>query len=228
MIRMDMSEFQNTEDIARFIGGENTGGMLTTAVREDPFSLILLDELEKAHPNILTLFLQVLDEGWLTDGLGRKVDFKNTIIIATSNAGAEFIRQSVQQGKDLASMKDELIDKLLESGIYRPEFINRFDSVVIFKPLSKDNLLAISHLQLKKLAGNLKDKGIQLEITTELKQKIVGLSYKPEFGAREMKRVIQDKVENVLARAILTGELKRGSRVIINASDFTLEISSIR
>lgn len=228
MIRMDMSEFQNTQDIQRFIGDENTPGMLTTAVREDPFSLILLDELEKAHPNILTLFLQVLDEGWLTDGLGRKVDFKNTIIIATSNAGAEFIRQSVKQGRDLASMKDELVDYLLKSGIYRPEFINRFDSVVIFKPLSKENLLAISQLQLKKLKDNLKDKGIQFEITAELKQKIVELSYKPEFGAREMKRVIQDKVENVLARAILTGELKRGSQVIINAADFTLQISPIR
>ena len=228
MIRMDMSEFQNTDDIQRFIGGEDTEGMLTTAVREDPFSLVLLDELEKAHPNILTLFLQVLDEGWLTDGLGRKVDFKNTIIIATSNAGAEFIRQSVQQGRDLASMKDELVDNLLEQGIYRPEFINRFDSVVIFAPLSRENLLAISHLQLKKLADNLKDKGIKLEITEDLKQKIVELSYKPEFGAREMKRVIQDKVENVLANAMLAGELKRGSKVIVNSSDFTLQISNIR
>ncbi|NQU82811.1 MAG: ATP-dependent Clp protease ATP-binding subunit [Parcubacteria group bacterium] len=228
MIRLDMSEFQNSEDVKRFLGGEGAEGMLTTAVRENPFSLVLLDELEKAHPNILTLFLQVLDEGWLTDGLGRKVDFKNTIVIATSNAGAELIRQKVQQGSGTGLVKDELVDYLLKEGIYRPEFINRFDAVVVFGPLSKEHLFDIAGLKLNKLAKGLLNKGIKLEITPELKQKIVELSYKPEFGAREMNRVIQDRVENVLARAMLSGELQRGHRVALDSNTFSLIINNIR
>ncbi len=225
IIRLDMSEFQNTEDVKRFIGSEQEPGLLTTPVKESPFSLVLLDELEKAHPNILNLFLQVLDEGWITDGLGRKIDFKNTIVIATSNAGAEMIRQMVQEGKDEAALKKELQEYILREGIFRPEFVNRFDSVVVFRPLSKQNLLDIAQLSLMKLSKSLADKGIKLEITKELKEKIVDLSYSPQFGAREMKRVIQDRLEDVLAKAMLSGELKRGSRLSIDPNDFRLIIS---
>lgn len=228
MIRLDMSEFQNTSDVQRFIGSDEIQGVLTTQVKEDPFSLVLLDELEKAHPNILTLFLQVLDEGFLTDGLGRKINFKNTIIISTSNAGSLLIRQKVQQEKNFSLIKDDLIDYLLEQGIYRPEFINRFDAVVVFGPLSREHLLDIAGLKLNKLANGLVDKGIKFEQTLELKQKIVELSYKPEFGAREMNRVIQDKVENVLARAILSGTLRRGHRVTLDSNNFNLIIDNIR
>jgi ATP-dependent Clp protease ATP-binding subunit ClpC len=224
MIRLDMSEFQNIDDIKRLIGSEKGEGLLTTPVRENPFSLVLLDEIEKAHPNILNLFLQVLDEGWLTAGDGRKVDFKNTIIIATSNAGAEIIREDIKKDKKLDIVKEDLLDFLLKKGIFRPEFINRFDAVVVFKPLTKENLLAISHLMLKKLAENLKDKGIEFEITQDLKEKIVDLGYSPQFGAREMRRVLQDKVENVLAEAILSGKLKRGNKVKVNPEDFSLII----
>ncbi|PIU14159.1 hypothetical protein COT20_02960 [bacterium (Candidatus Gribaldobacteria) CG08_land_8_20_14_0_20_39_15] len=224
MIRLDMSEFQNIEDVKRFIGSETEPGLLTTPVKDRPFSLVLLDELEKAHANVLNLFLQVLDEGWLTDGLGRRIDFKNTIIIATSNAGAEMIRQTIQEGKNEQTLKKELLEYVLKQGIFRPEFINRFDALVVFKPLTKENLLDIAKLQLTKLAKGLADKGIKFEFTRDLREKIVELSYSPQFGAREMKRVLQDKLENVLAKAILSGQLKRGSKVEVNPIDFQLII----
>ena len=224
MIRLDMSEFQSVDDIPRLLGSPGQEGFLTTQVRKRPFSLILLDEIEKAHPNILNLFLQVLDEGHLTDGLGRKVDFKNSIIIATSNAGYKIILKSLQE-KDWVGVKQSLLDFLFEEGTFRPEFINRFDAMVVFKPLTKDNLLAIAGLMLNKLKKNLKEKEIEFIINEPLKNKIVELGYNPTFGARYMSRVIQDKVENVLASAILSGEVKRGSRVEINAVDFKLKVN---
>ena len=225
MIRLDMSEFQNVGDIPRLIGSPGQEGLLTTAVRESPFSLILLDEIEKAHPNILNLFLQVLDEGHLTDGLGRKVDFKNTIIIATSNAGAEIIWKDIRENKKLEIIKEDLLDVLFEKAIFRPEFINRFDAVTVFKPLSKENLLDIAELMLQKIKKNLAQKDIEFIITQPLKEKIAELGYDPTFGARQMKRVIQDKVENILAQAILSGELKRGNRAEIDPEEFKLKIN---
>ncbi len=215
MIRMDMSEFQSVKDVKRIIGASGESGLLTTAVKENPFSLILLDEIEKAHPNILNLFLQMIDEGWLTDGMGRKIKFQNTIIIATSNAGAELIRQDIEKDRKLDIIKNELLDYLFKEKIFRPEFINRFDGVVVFKPLSRQNLMDISVLMLGKIVSGLKDKGINLEITEKLKKRIVELSYSPQFGAREMKRVIQNKIENLLATALLSGDIKRGDRIII-------------
>jgi len=225
MIRLDMSEFQDIKDIPRLIGSSDGTGLLTMPVRENPFSLILLDEIEKAHPNILNLFLQVLDEGHLTDGLGRKINFKNTIIIATSNAGYKVILKSLEEKKGWLGVKQRLLDYLFENRILRPEFINRFDAVVIFSPLSKDNLLDISQLMLGKLKKNLQEKGIELIITQALKEKIVELSYSPVFGAREMRRVIQDKVENVLASALLSKELPRGSKVEIDPEGFKLVVN---
>ncbi|MDI6882851.1 MAG: ATP-dependent Clp protease ATP-binding subunit [Patescibacteria group bacterium] len=224
MIRLDMSEFQNISDIERLIGSERQGGLLTTPVRENPFSVVLLDELEKAHPNILNLFLQVLDEGQITDGRGRKVDFKNTIIIGTSNAGAEVIREDIRHDRKLDIVRDDLLDFLFKEGIFRPEFINRFDAQVLFKPLSRENLLGVAGLMLSKLAKILKEKGIELEITQALKEKIATLGYNPVFGAREMRRVLQDKVGNLLAEALLSGKLKRGDRVEVDPKEFKLII----
>jgi ATP-dependent Clp protease ATP-binding subunit ClpC len=229
MIRLDMSEFQNIEDIPRLLGSPGEEGLLTTPVRENPFSLVLLDEFEKAHPNILNLFLQVLDEGHLTDGLGRKVDFKNTIVIATSNAGYQLIfkaskpvRNKISNGlkkenHPFQEMREELINFLVENGIFRPELLNRFDAVVLFKPLSKEDLSAISELMLKKIQKKLKEKEIEFLISQPLKEKIAELSYTPEFGARQMERVIEDKIGNVLAQAILSGEIKRGEKIEINS-----------
>ncbi|MFH1509569.1 MAG: ATP-dependent Clp protease ATP-binding subunit [Candidatus Nealsonbacteria bacterium] len=224
MIRLDMSEYQNVNDIPRLLGSPGEEGMLTTKIRENPFSLLLLDEIEKAHPNILNLFLQVLDEGFLTDGLGRKVDFKNCIIIATSNAGYRIILKALKEKTEWVKVKREILDYLFEEGLFRPEFINRFDSMVLFQPLSQNNLLGIAELMLGKLKNNLKEQGIELIITESLKEKIAELGYNPTFGARQMRRVIQDKVENVLAFALLSKEIKRGDKVEINSNDFSLKI----
>jgi len=225
MIRLDMSEFQNTEDVHRLLGSPTEQGLLTTPVRENPFSLVLLDEIEKAHPHILNLFLQVTDEGHITDGLGRKVDFSNTIIIATSNAGAQIIWEDIRLNKKLDIIKEELLSELFKQKVFRPEFINRFDAAVIFKPLTKENLLGIAELLLQKLRKNLSQKDIEFIITEPLKEKIVELGYKPAFGARPMRRAIQDKIEDVLAEAILAGKLKRGYRVQINPQNFSLIIN---
>jgi ATP-dependent Clp protease ATP-binding subunit ClpC len=225
MIRLDMSEFQNISDIPRLISSPGEEGLLTTKVRENPFSLILLDEIEKAHSNILNLFLQVFDEGFLTDGLGRKVDFKNSIIIATSNAGYQIILEALKQKTEWSQVKEKLLDYLFEKGIFRPEFINRFDAVVVFKPLTKENLLAISELLLQKIKKNLAQKEIEFIITEPLKEKIVELSYEPKFGARNMQRVIQDKIGNPLASAILSGQLRKGERVTIDPEEFRLIIN---
>jgi ATP-dependent Clp protease ATP-binding subunit ClpC len=225
MIRLDMSEFQNLSDIPRLIGGTDQEGLLTTSVRERPFSLILLDEFEKAHPKILNLFLQVFDEGHLTDGMGRKVNFKNTIIIATSNAGAEIIWEKLKEEKKLEIVKEDLLSYLIQNRIFSPELLNRFDGVIIFKPLTKENLLKIAELLLRKIQKQLKEKNIDFVITDSLKEKIVELSFDPKFGAREMQRVIQEKVGNVLAKAIISGELKRGQRITIDAENFELKIN---
>jgi ATP-dependent Clp protease ATP-binding subunit ClpC len=225
MIRLDMSEFQNLSDIPRFLGGPGEEGLLTTPVREKPFSLILLDEFEKAHPKILNLFLQIFDEGWVTDGMGRRVDFKNTIIIATSNAGAEIIWEKLKETKKMEIVKEELLSRLIKNKIFTPELLNRFDGVIIFKPLTKEDLLQIADLLLNKLKKKLKEKEINLIITQPLKEKIVELSYDPKFGARQMQRVIQDKVGNVLAKAILSGQIQKGNNLEIDPTNFEIKIN---
>ena len=225
MIRLDMSEFQSAADIPQLLGAPGEEGLLTTQVRKRPFSLILLDEIEKAHAHVLNLFLQILDEGHVTDGLGRKVDFKNSIIIATSNAGYQIILEALREKTEWFKVKQKLLDRLFEEGIFRPEFINRFDAMVVFRPLSKENLLAIADLMLKKLKKNLKEKEIDFVITEPLKERIAELGYDPTFGARQMRRVIQDKIENVLAQAILSGQIKRGGRAKIDPDSFKLIVN---
>jgi len=224
MVRLDMSEFQNLEDIPRLIGAPGQEGLLITQVRENPFSLVLLDELEKAHANILNLFLQILDEGYITDGLGRKIDFRNTIIIATSNAGYKVILEALKQGKQMPTIKEELLDHLFQEGVFRPEFINRFDAVVIFKSLSPQNLLDITQIQLQKIKDGLANKNIEFLITPELTRKIVELGYDITFGARNIKRVIQDRVENSLAEALLRGDIKRGDIITVDSKDFSVDL----
>ena len=213
MIRLDMSEFQSMEDIPRLMGSVGQEGLLITPVRENPFSLILLDEIEKAHPNVLNLFLQVLDEGFLTDGMGRKIDFQNTIIIATSNAGAEIIWEDVRKNKKLNIIKEELFSFFFKEKVFRPEFLNRFDGVVIFTPLTRSNLVDIADILLEKLKKNLKEKEITFLASPSIKEKIVDLGYNPTFGARDMKRVVQDKIENILAIALLQKKIQKGDIV---------------
>lgn len=224
MVRLDMSEFQQVKDIDRLLGSVEEPGLLTDSISENPFSLLLLDEFEKAHANILNLFLQIFDEGYVTDGTGRKVDFKNTIIIATSNAGYQIILEAIKEKAEWGTVKEKILDYLYKEGKFRPELINRFDAVVVFRPLTKENLLDIAQLLLSKLHKNLKEKGIEFVITEPLKEKIVELGYNPLYGAREMRRVIQDKVENVLAQALIAGKISGGNKVKVNPQNFELII----
>jgi ATP-dependent Clp protease ATP-binding subunit ClpC len=220
--RIDMSEFQSISDISRLIGSSSNEGILTSGVREDPFSLILLDEIEKSHPDILNLFLQVLDEGHLTDGMGRKVDFQNAMLIATSNAGYQTILNAVEKNEDWGETKSKILKNLFSKGVFRPEFVNRFDEVILFKSLTKEDLVLIAGLQLQKLVNTLKEKEINFTVTEELKKKIVDISYDPVFGAREMQRAIQNNIGDVLSSAILKEEIKSGDSFLINAEDFSI------
>ena len=225
MIRVDMSEYQEASSIYRLIGSppaagsEGERGQLTTAVADNPFSLILLDEIEKAHPNILTLFLQVFDDGRLTDSTGRTVDFTNSIIISTSNAGSELIRQNIQNKISGEPMKKSLLDYLQTKGIFKPEFLNRFDAVVAFHPLSQDQILQVANLMLDQLASRMSEKEITLSFTKGAIEMLAKEGFDPVYGARPMRRVIQDKVENALAQSMLAGKIPRGSRVTIEEGD---------
>jgi len=227
MIRVDMSEYQEQSSIYRLIGSppsagkEGEKGQLTTAVMDKPFSLILLDEIEKAHPDLLTLFLQVFDDGRLTDGTGQVVDFTNTIIISTSNAGSELIRQAINKNIPYDSLKKILLEYLQKQGIFRPEFLNRFDEVVAFHPLTAENIVKVAELMLKDLAARMAEKEINLKFTDAATQKLAKLGFDPVYGARPMRRAIQDKVENALAESILSGKTQRGASILIDEKDIT-------
>lgn len=219
MIRLDMSEYQGVTSIDRLIGTvQNPNGVLTTAISEKPFSLILLDELEKADKNILNIFLQVFEDGRLTDPRGKVLDFTNAIIIATSNAGSEMIREKISQGAT-ANLKELLIENLQQQGIFTPEFLNRFDAVVVFKPLTSSELSQVAQLMINQLNLQLKDKSITVTVAPDALQKLCELGYEPQFGARPMRRVIQEKIENLLAKKMLSGEVGEQQTVQINLSD---------
>ncbi len=217
MIRLDMSEYQHPDSVKKMIGdARGIRGYLTEAVRRSPFSLILLDEFEKSHPDILNLFLQVMDDGRLTDGQGRTIDFTSSIIIATSNVGAVFIQEQITAGIDVERIKQVLIDEHLNK-VIRPELINRFDGVIVFKPLSRANVVDIAKLMLNNIGKMLKTKGIGLRVEEEGACKLAGQGFDPKFGARPLRRLLQKKVENIIANKILAGELKRRDTVVINA-----------
>jgi ATP-dependent Clp protease ATP-binding subunit ClpC len=218
MIRLDMSEYQEEASIKKMIGdSDGTKGYLTEAVRQKPFSLILLDEFEKANPKIFNLFLQVMDDGRLTDGGGQTIDFTNSIIIATSNAGSNYIEDEIVKGTPIEEIKNSLINEQL-SQMMRPELINRFDGIIVFKPLSENDIIAIARLMLADVAGMLKVKGIELEISDAGLAQIAHLGYDPKFGARPLRRLIQDKIEDNIAKKILGNELQRRDTLVINDS----------
>lgn len=218
MVRLDMSEYQDRRSIDRLIGaaGDSKGGLLTEAVRLKPFSLILLDELEKAHPDLLTLFLQVLDDGRLTDGIGRTVDFTHTIVIATSNASSTFIQDAVKQGQTLDQIKTNLLEHELR-GTFRPEFLNRFDGVIVFSPLTIDDVTRIAWLLMNQVTKRLEDKGIAFQADDLAVEALAKAGFDPLYGARPLRRIIQERVENQLADALLKGELPRGSKVFLQS-----------
>ena len=222
MIRLDMSEFQTPEAVARLIGSEamNMPGQLTDLIKEHPFSILLLDELEKAYPQALDLFLQVLDEGFITDAHGSKVSFRNTIIIATSNAGATIIREGMAAGLDISEIRKQVMDSIVENNIYRPEFLNRFDGVIFFEPLSDTELLRVTELKLRDFANRLKaEKNIAIEFAPGVAEKIVATGYEPEFGARSINRYIEDTIEDAVVNQIIAGTVAPGGTLSVSADD---------
>ena len=221
MIRFDMSEYQTKESIYRLIGDEQGGsGLLSQAIFENPHSLVLFDEIEKAEPSILNLFLQMLDEGFITDTVGRKIIFSDTIIIATSNAGSEFIREAVKKNVTYEEMKTSLMEELQQKGIFRPEFINRFTSIILFSPLSTEQMREVAKMMIDRLKIRLeKEKEIKLDISQAAIAELALKGYSPEFGARALERTIQESLENVLAKKMISGEVSRGETVVIGRED---------
>lgn len=219
MVRFDMTEYQDKDSFVRFIGSpEGTvPGALTEAIRKRPFALILLDEFEKAFPDILDLFLQVLDDGRLTDASGRTVDFQNTIIIATSNAHSDIINDSLSKGDSMASIAGYLKKRLTD--VFKPELLNRFSRIVVFRNLNMDEVTAIANLELKKLSGSLSERGIALEFGPGAAELIAKAGYEPAFGARPLRRAIDDKIKAPLAAYLLKTNPPRGSKIFISGSD---------
>jgi ATP-dependent Clp protease ATP-binding subunit ClpC len=216
MIRIDMSEYQHPDSIKKMIGdAQGAIGYLTEKVRKTPFSLILLDEIEKAHGDILNLFLQVMDDGRLTDGQGRTIDFTNSIIIATSNAGALYIQEEVLKGTDIETIKRVLMNKHLNK-VMRPELVNRFDGVIVFEPLSMENVVDIAKLMLASIGKMLETKGVKFQVDEKGVRVLAGLGYDPKFGARPLRRLLQEKIEDEIANLILSEELKRRDTLVIN------------
>ncbi len=217
LVRVDMSEYQYPDSIRKMIGDvDGNLGYLTEAVRKKPFSLILLDEIEKAHPDILNLFLQLFDDGRLTDGQGLTISFTESIIIATSNIGALYIQEQIRAKTSINIIKQELIDNQLNKYM-RPELVNRFDGIIVFKPLSEEDVLAIATIMLKKIKKNLADKGINLKADKDGVAILAHEGYDPKFGARPLRRLLQDKIEDNIANKLLSGELKRRDTVLINS-----------
>lgn len=216
MIRLDMSEYQDKTSIYRLIGapGEKGTGILTEAVRRHPFALLLLDEIEKADKDILNLFLQVMDDGRLTDSTGKVVDFTNAIIIATSNAGTLYVQEQIRAGLSDEAIKDRLLHGELKQ-YFRPEFLNRFDGIVLFKSLGLEDIKKIAGLMLKRVAKDLDSKGVELIVEPAALDFLAKVGFDPEFGARPMRRALQERVENQLAEMLLSGSLKRRDKLVI-------------
>ncbi len=224
MVRLDMSEYQDASSISRLIGaapglaGSDAGGQLTEAVRKRPFALLLLDEFEKAHSDVHNVFLQVFDDGRLTDSSGRVIDFTNTIIIATSNAGAKMIQDGILQNRKIEDIRVDMMKNILPS-IFKPELINRFDGVILFKPLTLENVNQIAARMLAKIRDQLVAQDIEFKITSEAVAKISQIGFDPVYGARPLKRAIQDKIENPIAGKILRGEINKGETLVIREID---------
>lgn len=216
MVRLDMSEYQEASSINRLLGtpGSQAGGLLTEAVRKQPFAIVLLDELEKAHPDILNVFLQVFDDGRLTDSSGRTIDFTNVIIICTSNAGTQYIQDAVGRGEALAQIKTHVVEEELR-GVYRPELLNRFDGIIVFKPLAQEDVLEITKLFMKAVASRLDPKGIGFRAEDAAVAELATKGFDPKFGARPLRRLVQEEVDNAIANALLQGEVRRRDTIVL-------------
>ncbi|MCJ7674686.1 MAG: AAA family ATPase, partial [Sedimentisphaerales bacterium] len=222
MVRIDMSEFMEQHSVARLIGappgyvGYEEGGRLTEAVRRKPYSVILLDEIEKAHRDVFNVLLQVFDDGRLTDGKGRTVDFKNTVIIMTSNIASRQIQQLTEESGSDWEIEAHVKDALKQ--IFKPEFLNRVDEIIVFHLLTKDNLTKIIDIQINYLAQRVNARNLQVEFTDRARKQIMDEGYDPVYGARPLKRTIQQRIENPLAAEILAGKFAEGDKIKVDAS----------
>jgi ATP-dependent Clp protease ATP-binding subunit ClpB len=231
LIRIDMSEFMEAHSVARLIGappgyvGYEEGGYLTEAVRRKPYSVVLLDEVEKAHKDVFNVLLQVLDDGRLTDGQGRTVDFRNTVIIMTSNLGSDVIQQLAGE-KQYGRMKTEVMERVQRH--FRPEFINRIDDIIVFHPLGNEQIRAIVDIQLASLRARLADRDLLLELAPAASDLLGESGFDPVYGARPLKRAIQQQVENPLAERILRGEFLPGDLIRIDVADGALAFQRSR
>ena len=230
MVRLDMSEYMEKHAVSRLIGappgyvGHEEGGQLTEAVRRKPYSVILLDEIEKAHPDVFNSFLQILDDGRLTDSQGRTVDFRNAIIIMTSNIGSAHLLDGIDESGEFRSgVREEVLNEL--RGYFRPEFLNRVDETVLFHPLGKEQIKAIVRLLMQSLQGRLIERKIILNLTDEAAAFIAEEAYDPVYGARPLRRYIQRYVETPLAREIIGGSIEENSTVIIDVDDHGLRFN---
>jgi ATP-dependent Clp protease ATP-binding subunit ClpC len=223
MVRIDMSEFQERHTVSRLIGappgyvGYEEAGQLTEQVRRRPYSVLLLDEIEKAHPDVFNILLQILDDGRLTDAQGRTVDFKNTVIIMTSNMGAERIQAHARRDESFEELKEDMMQIVRQH--LRPEFLNRIDEIIVFRALSKEQIADIARLLLERTKRRLRAQHIEVEFTDEAVELLAEEGFDPEFGARPLRRTIQRRVDNELSRMVLDGSLGPGDRVVVGAED---------
>jgi ATP-dependent Clp protease ATP-binding subunit ClpB len=228
MVRIDMSEFMEKHAVARLIGappgyvGYEEGGVLTEAVRRRPYQVVLFDEVEKAHPDVFNVLLQVLDDGRLTDGQGRVVDFANTLIILTSNLGSQYMA-NLADGQTVADVEPQVMEVV--RGHFRPEFLNRLDEIVLFNRLSQENMAPIVDLQVLRVQKLLKDRKIELDLTDAARRWLGRVGYDPVYGARPLKRAVQRYLQDPLAEKLLAGEIPDGSKVKVDEGDGELNIA---
>ena len=227
MVRIDMSEYMEKYSVSRLIGappgyvGYEEGGQLTEAVRRKPYSVVLFDEVEKAHPDVFNVLLQVLDDGRITDSQGRTVDFKNTILIMTSNLGSSYLLEGIEENGEITHQCQEAVMNELR-GSFRPEFLNRLDEIILFKPLTKTNIGGIIHLLMADLNKRLKEREISVELSPAAEQFIVDNGYDPVYGARPLKRYLQKTVETLAAKLILSDQAGAGDVILIGVENDAL------
>jgi len=218
IVRVDLNEYVSESGVARLIeDGAKNENSLTAQVLKHPFSVVLLDEIEKAHPLVLTSLLQLLDEGILRDERNREVSFRDTIVVATSNAGANLIRDYIDQGMDMSLIKERLTNDLISSGEFKPEFLNRFDEICVFQPLTKDALMTIVDIIVASTNKTLAPRKISVTLEPAAKELLVEHGYDPKLGARPMRRIVSKTVENIVARSVLSGEADSGAEITITA-----------
>ena len=227
MVRIDMSEYMEKYSVSRLIGappgyvGYEEGGQLTEAVRRKPYSVVLFDEIEKAHPDVFNVLLQVLDDGRITDSQGRTVDFKNTILIMTSNIGSSYLLEGIQEDGSISQSAATMVQNDLRNH-FRPEFLNRLDEIIMFKPLTKDNIGNIVDLLMKELNSRLEEQELSICLSEPAKQFVIDGGYDPVYGARPLKRYVQKHVETLAARLILSGQVRAGDEILIDLEDGAL------